>query len=531
MVTVIGGIALFMLGMMMLTNGLKEAAGEALRKWLHTFTKGKFSAIVSGLLMTILVQSSTATTLLTIGFVSAGLLTFMQSIGVIIGANIGSTSTGWIISLIGFKISLQSMALPIVALGVFIQLIAPHDFKKYGGIFTGFGLLFLGIDLLQQGMSSAQDWISFESFTTDSILSIIMLIVIGIVMTIIMQASSAALATTLTALFAGAIEFDQAAFLVIGQNIGTTATALFAAIGSSVAAKRTAVTHLLFNVITAMIVSIFFVYILQFVEFLTVQFTGEFDKPLGITLFHTLFSLIGAIIFIPFIQPFSKLLMKIIPEKENKLTCNLDANLVSVPQAALEVSHQALFQMMKHLNKGIVQLIEQKRATVNVEKIVKEVEEAIDIVRKYLDEIHSSSSKYHHRQLNILHALDHITRLIKVYREHQIQDVMLYQPKFMNRVHKLLIEVDDMMNNGESMIEITELLENTSQQMAEERRTKRNEYFERSAKNETELDLAVSKVEALLWIDRLVYHYWRATARMAMYVESTEKRNEKNNSD
>lgn len=531
MVTVIGGIALFMLGMMMLTNGLKEVAGEALRKWLHTFTKGKISAIVSGLIMTILVQSSTATTLLTIGFVSAGLLTFMQSIGVVIGANIGSTSTGWIISLIGFKISLQAMALPIIALGVFIQLIAPHNIKKYGGIFTGFGLLFLGIDLLQQGMSSAQDLISFESFSTDSILSIVMLIVIGIVMTIIMQASSAALATTLTALFAGAIEFEQAAFLVIGQNIGTTATALFAAIGSSVAAKRTAVTHLLFNVITAIIVSVFIVYILQLVEFLTIQFAGKFDEPLGITLFHTLFSLIGAIIFVPFIKPFSKLLMKIIPEKENKLTRNLDTNLLSVPQAALEVSYETLMQIMKHLNNGMLLLIEQKKVTGNVEKIINEVEEAIDIVRKYLDDIHSFSSKYHHRQLNILHALDHITRLIKVYREKQIQDAMIYQPKFINRVHNLLIEVDVMMNNGESMIEIAQLLENTSQQMAAERRTKRNEYFERSAKNETELDLAVSKVEALLWIDRLVYHYWRATARMAMYVESTEKRNEKQNSE
>ena len=148
MLTIFGGIGLFLLGMTMLTNGLKEIAGDALRKWLNTFTKGRFSAVISGAVMTMLVQSSTATTLLTIGFVSAGLLTFIQSIGVIIGANIGSTSTGWIISLIGFKISLQTMALPIIGVGVFMSLIAPNDIKKFGNVLTGFGLLFFVVYLL-----------------------------------------------------------------------------------------------------------------------------------------------------------------------------------------------------------------------------------------------------------------------------------------------------------------------------------------------------------------------------------------------
>ena len=250
MVNVIGGIGLFLLGMMMLTNGLKELAGDALKKWLNRFTGGTLSSVMSGTVMTILMQSSTATTLLTIGFVSAGLLTFAQSIGVIIGANIGSTSTGWIISLIGFKISLSAMSLPLIGVGVFTQFIAPRDFKTYGGIVTGFGLLFFGIDVLQKGMETAQDSISFDSVTAATIGGKVLLIIIGLIMTVIMQASSASMAATLTALFAGAIDFEQAVYLVIGQNIGTTATALVVAIGASVAAKRTAMTHVLFNVIT-----------------------------------------------------------------------------------------------------------------------------------------------------------------------------------------------------------------------------------------------------------------------------------------
>lgn len=173
MLTIFGGIGLFLLGMTMLTTGLKEIAGDALRSWLNTFTRGRFSAIATGTVMTILVQSSTATTLLTIGFVSAGLLTFMQSIGVIIGANIGSTSTGWIISLIGFKISLQTMSLPIIGVGVFMSFIGQNTFKNLGNILTGFGLLFLGIDMLQEGMGSAQDLISFESIKSNSFVGVI----------------------------------------------------------------------------------------------------------------------------------------------------------------------------------------------------------------------------------------------------------------------------------------------------------------------------------------------------------------------
>lgn len=368
MINAIGGIGIFLLGMSMLTNGLKEIAGETLRKWLHTFTKGTFTSLITGFFMTVLVQSSTATTILTVGFVSAGLISFFQSIGIIIGANIGSTSTGWIISLLGFKISLQAMSLPMIGLGVFVQYVAPSDIKKYGGVLTGFGLLFLGIDLLQKGMETAQHWIRFESLDTESFLSILLLIGIGIIMTIIMQASSAAMATTLTALFAGAIDFEQAAFLVVGQNIGTTATAIVASIGSSIAAKRTAATHLLFNVVTAFIVTIFIRYILQFVEFLTVAFTGSFDETVGLALFHTLFSVFGAIIFVPFTKQFSKLLTKMLPEKANALTRNLDDQLVSIPSAALEVAYQTLLQMMKHLTDAMLELMEAKKGTASYEK-------------------------------------------------------------------------------------------------------------------------------------------------------------------
>lgn len=517
MLTIFGGIGLFLLGMSMLTNGLKEIAGDALKRWLNTFTKGTFTAILSGAFMTILVQSSTATTLLTIGFVSAGLLTFIQSIGVIIGANIGSTSTGWIISLIGFKISLQTMSLPIIGIGVFMTFIAPNDLKKFGGVLAGFGLLFLGIDMLQQGMGSAQDLISFDAIPADSIISILLLILIGLVMTVIMQASSAAMAATLTALYAGAIDFDQAAYLVIGQNIGTTATALFAAIGASVSAKRTAMTHFLFNAITAVIVTIGFTYFVWLTKWFTELIAGTFDETLGIAIFHTLFSVFGMIIFVPFIKPFANFLMRIIPERENTLTRHLDESLIEAPSVAIDVSYQTLRDMMIELTKALQVLIEQGKVTVEYEKVMLDVEEAIEQTRDFLNKVQSTSSKHRHRHICILHALDHLNRLIKVLREQQKLEAIYLQKRLMNRWLDILNQIADVLDDDEKLLEVSILLEQTSQEMAKERRDKRNEYFERSVKNETELEEAVAKVEAILWVDRLIFHYWRATARMTEY--------------
>ncbi|MEK3765387.1 MULTISPECIES: Na/Pi cotransporter family protein [unclassified Solibacillus] len=517
MLTIFGGVGLFLLGMTMLTNGLKEIAGDALKRWLNTFTKGRISAVVSGAVMTMLIQSSTATTLLTIGFVSAGLLTFIQSIGVIIGANIGSTSTGWLISLIGFKISLQTMALPIIGIGVFMSLIAPQDVKRFGNVVAGFGLLFLGIDTLQQGMGSAQDLIAFDSIPADSFISIFLLIIIGIVMTVIMQASSAAMAATLTALFAGAIDFEQAAYLVIGQNIGTTATALFAAIGASVSAKRTAITHLLFNVITAFVVTIIFTYFVQFTKWLTVLISGEFDQTLGIAIFHTLFSLLGALIFIPLIQPFANLLIKLVPERENVLTQDLDDSLKEMPSVAIEVSFKTMRDIMVELTTAQQLLMDSKKVTMEYEKKILKVEEALEITRKFLDSILVTSKREHLKLISILHTLDHLHRLIKVLREKQNVEAFYLQEKLMLDWQEMLSIINKRLSEDEKLMDISIILEETSQKVAQERREKRILYFERSVANETQLDLAVSKVDALLWIDRLIYHYWRATARMAEY--------------
>lgn len=505
----------------MLTNGLKEIAGNTLKRWMNAFTKDKISSVFTGTITTILMQSSTATTLLTVGFVSAGILTFTQSIGVIIGANIGSTSTGWIISLIGFKMSLQAMALPIITIGVIIQYLAPFDWKRYGGVLSGFGLLFLGIDLLQQGMANAQDFINFENMNTDSFFAVILLIAIGIIMTIIMQASSAAMAATLTALFAGAIDFDQAAYLVIGQNVGTTATALVASFGSSVSAKRTAMAHLMFNVITAIIITIFLSFFLKIDEWLTIAIAGKFDETLGLAIFHSLFSIFGMIIFLPFVKQFSKLLEWMVPEKGNALTRNLDDQLLKVPAVALDVAFKTLVEIKKVLTTAQIELIESKKVTASYQKKVEEVDEALKITKKYLDSIQSDSTKVRHRHIDLLHVIDHLNRLIKVLNEPYRVDAINLHKDIIENWHDLLQDIQKGLDTNEKLVDISKVLERMSMETAEQRKLKREEYFEKTVNNETKIDLAISKAETIMWIDRLVFHYWRSSARLTSFLLSS----------
>lgn len=523
MVNVIGGIGLFLLGMMMLTDGLKELAGDALKKWLNRFTGGTLSSVASGTFMTILMQSSTATTLLTIGFVSAGLLTFTQSIGVIIGANIGSTSTGWIISLIGFKISLAAMSLPLIGIGVLTQFIAPRDFKAYGGIVTGFGLLFYGIDVLQTGMEAAQDLIAFDTFTSGTWSGKMILIIIGIFMTIVMQASSASMAATLTALFAGAIDFEQAVYLVIGQNVGTTATAMFVAIGASVAAKRTAMTHLLFNVITAIVITLTAPFVIYITKTITTTMIGSFDETIGLAIFHTLFSLIGAFIFIPLIQPFAKLIMRIVKEKENTLTEHLNPEIISVPAIALDVTYTTLIAITRETTDFVLQLIAKPKMTEQAERQLQLIEEALEETSQFLGSIPSDTKKDRAKHIELLHTIDHLNRLIRVVTEAGMIESSIVKNQLNEKWVDVFVDMKMRLQEEGELQQVATILKEASTQMASERKRRREEYFERTASNETNIEEAIAKVEAVLWIDRLIYHYWRGTTRLQNYVDLNTK--------
>jgi phosphate:Na+ symporter len=334
---ILGGIGLFLLGMVLMTDGLKLLAGDALRRLLARFTGGRLSSVATGAAVTALIQSSSATTLTTIGFVSAGLLTFTQAVGVICGANIGTTSTSWIVSTLGLKLDVALVALPMVGVGVLTELLGKGRVAALGRALAGFGLVFVGISTLQSGMQEASQWVSGASLPTAGIGGRLLLVLVGVVMTVVMQSSSAATATTLTALSTGSIDLVAAAALVIGQNVGTTVTAGIAAFGATVQAKRTALAHVLFNVGTGVIAFVTLPLFVGVVDGLTERF-GSTDDAVSLAAFHTAFNVLGVLLVLPVMAQFSRLIERIIPERGSPLIRHLDRSVTAVPAVALEVA-------------------------------------------------------------------------------------------------------------------------------------------------------------------------------------------------
>lgn len=380
----LGGIGLFLLGMALMTDSLKALAGETLRQWLLQFTGSPLKALFSGIGLTVLVQSSTATTLATIGFVSAGALTFSNAIGVIIGANIGTTSTGWLVALLGLKISIASFALPFIGIGAMLKFLGKDSLALLGLAIAGFGLIFLGIDILQIAMSGFASQVNLSFWSDDTLLTRFFLIIVGIVMTVLLQSSSAAVATTLAALSTQTIDLSQALSLVIGQNVGTVATAILASLGATASAKRTAAVHMIFNIVTAFFA--FFI-LLPFTLWLvdTYIFFRKLDVLIIVALFHTLFSICGALLFMPLIGQLERLIVKLIPENKNLSTRYLDGSLHEVPALAIAAAESVLRHYIADIYKLLIKCI---RGEIILSMInTQEIDDIVNKVDSYLNEM------------------------------------------------------------------------------------------------------------------------------------------------
>lgn len=448
--TLLGGIGIFLVGMILLSDGLKAAAGGALRSILERFARTPLRAILSGAGVTALVQSSSATTLTTIGFVSAGLLTFPQAVGLILGANLGTTSTGWLVSLIGLKVNVATLALPLVGVGALMSLLGRGRWTHGGMALAGFGLIFVGIDVLQTGMESVADRIDPSVLPGPTLLGALVLVLAGAALTVVMQSSSAAVATTLTALHAGGIGLEQAALLVIGQNLGTSVKAVLAAIGGGVPVRRTAAAHVLFNVITAGLALLLLPLLLRGALVLV----GPDDPAVAIAVFHSAFNLLGVLVLFPVLGRFAALVERLIPERRPLLTRNLDPSVARVPEVAVEAARRSTLRTAEVLLLDIIRRGEGERestqepdgrtsgtrsrdggrARVGAEgksqpptkesdaesawqpptAPVSEVPEALAEIRHFLSHLAGDPNDpgQFARHLSVLHALDHLDRLV-----------------------------------------------------------------------------------------------------------------------
>ncbi|MDR3341296.1 MAG: Na/Pi cotransporter family protein [Treponema sp.] len=347
-----GGLALFLYGMKVMSDGIQQAAGDRMQRIINFMTGNRFMAVLTGLVVTTIVQSSSAVSVMMVSFVNAGLLTLPQSIGVTMGANIGTTVTAWIVSLIGFKIDIAAFALPAVGIG-FVMKAVKWKHQHLGEAFLGFGFLFLGLEFLTTALPAIDsDSLSFITSVSDlGFLSLLIGIGIGTVVTVIMSSSSAATAIIITLAFGKLINFDMSAAMILGANIGTTINAPLAAIGGTTAAKQAALVHVLFNVLGVIMALIFFRPFVILVDYIT---PGPRDGG-GITthlaMFHTVFNLGTTILFLPFLKQFATLvsfLMKdtgVVPASPKAYKFEYPLALYNAPELAIVQAEKEIRDM------------------------------------------------------------------------------------------------------------------------------------------------------------------------------------------
>jgi len=340
----LGGLGLFLIGMRLMTEGLRQAAGPALRSILGTWTRTPLRGLASGFLITALVQSSSAVTVATIGFVNAGLMTMAQSIGVLFGSNIGTTVTGWIVAAVGVSVEVKALALPLIGLGAILALTGENSRRKHlGDALVGFGLFFLGIETLQSAFHQVGDAIDLATLYQGGFIDMLTFLGVGFGLTMLMQSSSAAMALVLTAAMTGVVDLDSAAAAVIGTNIGTTTTALFSVIGATSNAKKVAAAHILFNLVTGAVAIFLIPVFLHIAEHIISP-----DDPAHIATilaaFHTAFNLFGVALFLPFTHRLARFLDRHIGETETELgrPRYLDDNVLQDPTMAMEALYMEL---------------------------------------------------------------------------------------------------------------------------------------------------------------------------------------------
>jgi phosphate:Na+ symporter len=298
--TFVGGIGLFLLGMRLMTDGLKFAAGGMLRSILEAATRSRIRALGSGVLITALVQSSSAVVFATVGFVNAGLLSLYQAVGVIFGSNLGTTLTSWIVAVSGFDVDLQLVAMP--AIGAGMALWVAFGARKYGAMgqaIAGLGLFFLGIDLLSDTFAGLGDGVAIGGWAGRGIPGLLLFVAVGVLLTVLMQSSSAALAVTLTAAAGGVIPLTAGAAMVIGANVGTTSTAVLAALGATAPAKRAASAHVVFNVITGVVALLLLPLLLWLVARIVTVLALDDRPAISLAVFHTLTKAVGILLLWP----------------------------------------------------------------------------------------------------------------------------------------------------------------------------------------------------------------------------------------
>lgn len=506
--SLIGALGMFLYGMTLMSEGLQKVAGDKLRSILTIMTKNRFMGVITGLLITAVIQSSSATTVMVVSFVNAGLLSLIQAISVIMGANIGTTITAWVISLFGFKFSIADLALPVIALSIPFWFSSNSKRKSFGELLIGFALLFLGLELLKNSVPDLQanpEILAFlQQFTGYGYGSVLLFLLIGTVLTVVVQSSSATMAITLIMCSKGWLPFELAAAMVLGENIGTTITANIAAIPANVSAKRAALAHTMFNIFGVIWALCLFYPFCGVVSWLidllgqgspyaladltkqispetmalitdpkavltpeqellrTQYFDAQVATSFGLSLFHTTFNLINTTVMLAFVGLIAKSVTLIIPHKasddEFRLTYisrgMLSTSELSIVQADKEILEFAKRNIkMFNIAKSLFYAKNGEEATKIYERVEKyegisdrmEVEIAKYLTKAAEGRLSNVSKKNVHALLRVVSEIESIGdssfNLAKTIMRKR-NDGKEYSPEMTKRVENMFVLVD-----------------------------------------------------------------------------------------
>lgn len=525
----LGGLGIFLLAMLVMTEGLRGLAGRSLHNWLTLFTRSPGTGALTGTVVTGLLQSSGATIVATVGFVAAGLITFPQSIGIVLGANVGTTVTGWLVAVFGFKLKIGMIAMPLVLAGVMLKIFSRGRTAEAGKALAGFGLIFIGIDMMQVGMSGFEGSVTPASFPPDTISGRMLLVGIGIVVTLITQSSSAGVAMTMTALSVGALNFPQAAAMVIGMDVGTTITAIIAAIGSSEAARRTGFSHTIYNLFSvAVALLILSPYILLLNRF-TPNLIAN-NPAIALVGFHTLFNVIALVVVLPFTKYYARFMEWLVPERETGLARRLDKRLLTEPQAA----HAALDATLQEAFDFMLQSIEQrlKTGTFPIEPTQQQARQELHDTRDFLDDMNRSkpaigtstpakngSEDVRKQLVSSLHALDHLRRILERLANDECIFTLRNEARFASLVGQLRTLCSQL--RGALPTGIDESLYEESMAFAKKLRddseNMRDLTIAKAVKQEITVAQSGRWLAAYRWLERMSHHLWRVSAQLGGY--------------
>ena len=414
--TLVGSLGLFLFGMKLMSEALQKVAGDKMRGILSSMTSNRVKGLLTGMLITAVIQSSSATTVMVVSFVNAGLLSLIEAIGVIMGANIGTTVTAWLISILGFKVKMSAIALPLIGLSFPLLFSKNNQRKSWGEFIIGFSILFMGLEYLKNSVPNIKEHpeiLEFLShYTQMGVFSDLIFLAIGTLLTIVIQSSSATMTLTLVMCYNGWIDFELAAAMVLGENIGTTITANLAAIVANISAKRAALAHLIFNLFGVLwiffLIPVFIRGIDQFLIFMGSDspFVSNAAMPVGLSVFHSSFNILNSVLLIGFAPLIEKTVIKIIPQKDDddevfKLT-HISTGLLSTSELSIVQAKNELIYFSGRTSKmfGFVKKLSEETKNSKIENIYKKIEKYETFSDKIEEEIAAYLTKVSQGELS-----------------------------------------------------------------------------------------------------------------------------------